>query len=72
MTDGWKDRMGAALAEGGCQTQTEWLAKHPGKHCWFVFDLSNGELSCAACGKVKLDDESKQKPCVGIVTVGPR
>lgn len=58
--------MRLALAEGGCASQTEWVAKFPGVHCWFLY----GEYPCCAnCGKVKVRDPSKQKPCRGIVTV---
>lgn len=73
-TEGWKDRMAAALATEGCKSQTEWLEKFPGRHCWFVFDTTPGRdyESCASCGKVKQRDESKQKPCQGIVTVSLR
>jgi hypothetical protein len=62
--------LATALAVGGCSTQDEWLAKHPGEHCWFVFDRDRdrGRESCAACGTVRKDDDSN-KPCKGIVTV---
>ena len=69
--EGWHKRMRAALAAGGCATQAEWLAKFPGVHCWFVFDLDRGWESCAACGTVRKADDSN-KPCEGIVTVGLR
>jgi hypothetical protein len=69
--EGWLERLGAALAAGGCTSQTEWLSKFPGTHCWFVFDLDRGWESCAACGTVRRADDSN-KPCKGIVTVEPR
>ena len=69
--EGWRARMLAALATGGCSTQAAWLAKFPDTHCWFVFDLDRGGESCAACGAVRQADDSN-KPCKGLVTIGLR
>jgi hypothetical protein len=68
----WMTRLEAALAAGECSTQAEWVAKYPGKHCWFVFsdDRPHWE-SCACCGVVRRNDD-KNKPCRGIVTIGLR
>lgn len=63
--------MAAAFAAGGCKTHEEWLVKHPGVHCWFVFDLDRRWESCAACGTVRKADDSN-KPCSGIVAVETR
>ena len=68
---GWRGRLLEALTAGDCVTQAEWLAKFPGTHCWFVFDLARGWESCAACGTVRKADDSN-KPCAGIVAVVPR
>lgn len=64
----WKAAMSAALAAGGCSSQTEWVAKHAGQHCWFLFGQYD---SCANCGAVRRRDD-KNKPCRGIVTIGLR
>lgn len=69
--EGWRQRLVAALATGGCSTQIQWLAKFPATHCWFIFDLDRGWESCAACGTVRRADASN-KPCKGVVTVCPR
>ena len=69
--EGWLERMCVALAAGDCSTQVQWLAKFPGVHCWFVFDLDRGWESCAACGTVRRADDSN-KPCKGVVTIGLR
>ncbi len=66
--EGWRKRMATALAAGSCSTEVEWVAKHPGKHCWFVFDLDRGWESCVACGTVRKADDSN-KPCEGVITI---
>jgi hypothetical protein len=60
----------AALQDGGCLTQTEWLALYPGVHCWFKFDDDPKRPweSCASCGVVRKRDDDN-KPCKGIVRV---
>lgn len=61
----WKADMTRALASGGCSSQTEWVERNPGVHCWFMY----GEYpSCACCGVVQRWD-GKNKPCKGIVTI---
>lgn len=57
--------MADALAAGGCKTQTEWVAKFPGVHCWFEF---HDKPSCAMCGVVRRYDD-KNSPCRGIVEI---
>jgi hypothetical protein len=63
----WKERMAQALAAGDCSSQTEWLARHPGEHCWFKF-RDDDFNSCACCGTVQRRD-NQNKPCKGIVTI---
>lgn len=69
--EGWRERMAAALAAGGCLTQSAWLQKFPGMHCWFVFDFARAWESCAVCGTVRKANDSN-KPCKGAVTVTTR
>ena len=64
----WKESMAAALAAAGVSSQTEFVEKYPGKHCWFDF---HGTPSCANCGVVRRYDDNN-KPCRGIVTIGLR
>ncbi len=64
-TRDWACHMKIALVAGGCASQTEWIAKHPGVHCWFMF---HSIPSCACCGVVRRRDDSNA-PCRGIVTV---
>lgn len=63
----WKENMKQALAAGGCETQTEWIAKFPGQHCWFRFRNDDFD-SCASCGTIRRRDD-KNKPCRGIVKI---
>lgn len=66
----WRTRMAEALAAGGCTTQSEWVERYPGKHCWFQFS-NDGIDSCASCGVVRLRNDNN-KPCRGIVTIALR
>jgi len=63
----WKRRMAEALRAGGCSSQTEWVAKFPGVHCWFRFDDKPWE-SCTNCGVCRRRDD-KNKPCRGIAKI---
>jgi hypothetical protein len=63
----WRARIVEALAAGGCASQTEWVDKHPGVHCWFRFRDDTFD-SCACCGTVRRRDD-RNKPCRGVVTI---
>lgn len=65
MSSDWRQNMADALAAGGCKSQTEWVAKFPGVHCWFDF---KGMDCCTNCGTVRRRDD-KNKPCRGIVKI---
>jgi hypothetical protein len=62
----WRANMSDALAAGDCTSSSEWVAKHPGVHCWFDFKAID---SCVACGVCRAFDESKHKPCRGLTRI---
>lgn len=64
----WRENMRRALAAAGCKTQTEFVARYPGKHCWFEF---HGLDSCTNCGVVRRRDD-QNAPCKGIVRIALR
>lgn len=66
----WRERMRAALAARGCTTQSEWVERFPGVHCWFRFRDDDFD-SCASCGVCRRRDD-KNKPCRGVAKLALR
>lgn len=68
MTREYDDFVVEVTKKLGGLTSAQYVKAHPGEHLWATY----GVECCAFCGLCRVRDQSKQKPCRGIVRISLR